>query len=397
VDARSLVADASVDFDPWSNALNRFNIWTIYRQMREQAPAVHSTARGGFWVITRYADVRRAAFDYKTFISGNGSRIGFRGTLDPPAAAIEYDPPDHRRFRSVMIAPFTAGRIGELSDVVDRHVQLVVDAAIDAGSFDVVHDLGEPLAVGVISEILGFDDEARARNRHLTLAVVGASHHDASNANAAYEAFLYEEIQKRVETPSDGFLGQLVTRSMEDDAFTSSELMSIARAMALAGHHTTINGVASMLLRVADDEVRKRWISKSPVAATLVSGFVEESLRIDPPIHMEARWTTDGAEIDGVQIPAESQVALVYASANHDEAMFARPEEFDPTRAAGHLAFGHGIHTCLGMALARMEMSTLLAAVLERMPALRLTDEPVDSGMFFGHHMGWHSMPAAIG
>jgi cytochrome P450 len=396
MDAQSLVADASVDFDPWSNSLNRSNIWTIYSRMRAQAPAVHSRARDGFWVITRYADVRRAASDYKTFISGNGSRIGFKGTLETPAAAIEYDPPDHRRFRSVMIAPFTPGRIGELSGVVDRHVQIVVDAALEAGSFDVVHDLGEPLAVGVISEILGFDDEARARNRHLTLAVVGASHHDAPSANADYEAFLYAEIQKRVETPTDGFLGQLVTNSMEDDAFTSSELMSIARAMALAGHHTTINGVASMLYRVADEDVRKRWISSRPVQASLISGFVEESLRIDPPIHMEARWTNEGADIDGVHIPAESQVALVYASANHDDAMFARPEDFDPTRAAGHLAFGHGIHTCLGMALARMEMSKLLAAVLERLPALRLTDEPVESGMFFGHHMGWHSMPAAI-
>jgi len=382
-------------FDPWSDEWNRSNIWATYRAMREAAPAMYSGARCGFWMLSRHADVKRAALNNKVFSSAHGSQVGFDRTTTPPSAAIEFDPPDHRRYRSVMIAPFTAARIGQLSGLVDRHVRIVVDRALAAGSFDVVHDVGAPLAVGVISEIIGFDDEARDRNRELALAVVGAGHEAATIAHAAYDAFLAEEVRRRIETPMPGFLGELVTRSMADGEFEPPELLSIARAMALAGHHTTINGVASMLLRAADPSIRDRWLSARDESA--ISEFVEESLRIDPPIHMEARWTTEAVNVSGVLVPADVQVALIFGSANHDESVYPDPDQFIPARPGGHLAFGHGIHTCLGMGLARMEMATLLKEMLERMPGLRLDGDPVDSGMFFGHHMGWDSVPAAVG
>jgi cytochrome P450 len=396
IGANAQPAAESLDtFDPWSNEWNRGNIWTTYAAMREAAPAIYSSARCGFWLVSRYADVRQAALNTKVFSSSRGSQVGVSGTTTPPSAAIEYDPPDHRRFRSVMIAPFTAARIGELSGLVDRHVRTVVDRALAAGSFDVVHDLGAPLAVGVISEIIGFDDEARERNRELALALVAASHEEAVSAHAAYDAFLAAEVRRRIETAMPGFLGELVTRSMADGQFEPSDLLSIARAMALAGHHTTINGVASMLVRAAEPDLRGKWLSSSRDDSA-ISRFVEESLRIDPPIHMEARQTTAAVDIGGVVVPADEQVALLFAAANHDESVYPDPEEFLPSRPAGHLAFGHGIHTCLGMGLARLEMAALLKRVLEQMPGLRLNGEPVDSGMFFGHHMGWDSVPAAV-
>jgi cytochrome P450 len=390
----SAPTDVIDSFDPWTQRLDRSNIWAIYQTMRASAPAVYSGA-GGFWLLTRYADVKRAALNPKIFSSAHGSRIGIRGTMSPPAVPIEYDPPESRKFRNEMIAPFTAARIDRLSGLVDGHVRAAVAHALEAGKFDIVHDIAAPLAIGVISDVIGFDDEARHLNRELALAVVGANHEAGIAATTAYNDFLADEVTKRIETPTPGFLGELVTRSMATGEFDPPNLMSIARSMALAGHHTTINGASSMLLRYADPAIRERWLS-DPESDSVISGFVEETLRIDPPIHMEARWTTQSIDVDGVTVPAGNQVALVFASANRDESAFEQPEEFIADRRGAHLAFGHGVHTCLGMALARLEMGSLLKEVIARIPRLRLDGEPDDIGIFFGHHMGWGGMPAAV-
>jgi cytochrome P450 len=379
-------------YDPWTTTLTRDETFEFYRTLRDAGPVVYSTAHGGYWLVPRYADVKEAARNYRAFTSELGISIGTRGPLQPRSAPIEYDPPAHRPFRNAMIAPFTPARIDELRPLVMRHLTAAVDYAVAAGSFDIFDDIAAPLATGVISEILGFDEAARVRNRELALAVVLAKYEAQREASTRYIAFLEDEVRRRVDTEMDGWLGQLVTRSLHDGTFDVDELISITRAMALAGHHTTINGSASMLMYLADPAIRTRWLSEPSEAA--ITGFVEESLRIEPPIHLEGRWTTREVDVDGVRLPADVQVALLFGSANHDERIFDRPNEFDPTRRVGHLAFGHGVHTCLGMGLARLEMTLLLEEAVKRLPQLRLDGEPVESGMVFGHHMGWNAMPA---
>ena len=382
-------------FDPWSRSLNRSNIWQIYHAMRQEAAAVRSGAYGGYWLLPRYSDVKNAALNHKVFSSRFGTRIGIQGTVDPRAAAIEYDPPEHRKFRSAMIAPFTAKRIGEFSGLVERYASAIVANVLSAGSFDIVHDIAGPMSVGVISEIIGFDGGAKDRNRELALALIGAGYETVSTAGDEYNRFLEQEVQKRINAPTAGFLGELVSHATQDAEFDVRELVAIARALALAGHHTTINGISSMLLRVADEELRNHWLS-DPESDLAISGFVEETLRIDPPIHLEGRRTTEPVKVGDVCIPAGSQVALLFGSANHDDEMFPEPEEFNPLRPVGHLSFGHGIHTCLGMGLARLEMASVLKEVHKHIPRVRLSGTPVDSGMIFGHHMGWEAMPAVI-
>lgn len=380
-------------FDPWSGELNRENIWRLYREMRAEGAAIRSDAYGGIWLLSRYADVKNAALDHKNFSSRYGTRIGIRGRMNPPAAPIEYDPPEHRRFRNAMIAPFTAKRIGDFTDLVRRRAESVVKKVVDAGEFDVVHDIAEPMSVGVISDILGFDGDTQVRNRSLALTVLRAGYDTVGAASQAYADFLEHEVNKRMAAPVEGLLGELVGRGQQGE-FDVRELVAMARAFALAGHHTTINAVSSMLMRVADEDNRTRWLS-DPSDSSTIMGFVEEVLRIDPPIHLEGRWTAAAVEVGGVEIPAESQVALLFASANHDESVFVEPGEFTPSRPVGHLTFGHGVHACLGMALARMEMAELLTVFLARVRRFRLTGAPVDAGMVFGHHMGWEAMPAA--
>lgn len=397
----STAIDLSVDwaitsFTPWDARLNHQNVWDIYRRIRDRAPAVRSDAHEDFWVIGRYADVKRAAGDFRTFSSGSGAVVGFKGTSNPPGAPIEYDPPDHARFRKVMAEPFRPSNIGAFEGLVQRHVGRILDEAAVKRTFDVVHDIAEPLSVSVISDILGFDPSQRDLNRAKAVTLIRASYEEVPAARAAYKEFMLEQVDANLREPGSGLLGEFARISEGGTVFTRDEVYSMAHAVALAGHHTTINGISSVMIRAAQQENRERWLSDLDDLAA-VKTFVEEAVRIDPPIHLEARRTTAEANVDGVMIPAGHQVALLYASANHDEGEFQDPEVFDVDREARHLTFGHGIHTCLGMALARMEMTAVLRGVLDRFPEFRLVQEPVDSGMVFGHHMGWASVPATIG
>ena len=382
---------ATTSFSPWDTRLGHTNIWGIYRRIRGHAAAVRSDAHDNFWVIGRYRDVKLAAADHKTFSSGSGMLVGFEGTSEPRGAPIEYDPPEHTRFRSVMAAPFRPTKVGVFKPLVERHVDRVLDTASRQRHFDVVRDIAEPLSVSVISDIIGFSPSEADRNRQLALALISARYEDLATARLPYREFIGHEVDDALRRPRKGLLGEIARRA-GDGAFTRDEVCNIVYALALAGHHTTIFGVSSMLLRAAQPEVRDRWL-RDP---SRVGAFVEESLRIDPPIHLEARRTTGDVEVGDVTVPRGAQVALLFASANQDEVEFEDPGSFNPDRGGKSLSFGHGIHSCLGMELARMEMSAVLEAVLRRFPALSLAGEPIDSGMIFGHLMGWHSVPATF-
>jgi cytochrome P450 len=379
-------------FDPWDRERLRYdNAWRIYRTMREQGRAIHSDAYGYLWSMTRYSDIKAATLDYKTFSSARGNKIGRTRPSDPPGMPLEYDPPMSATFRTVMIAPFVPRQIGQFDPMVRRHVDAILDRVAAMTTVDVVTDIAEPLAVNVISDIIGFDDEARRRNREHSKRVVLGTNAALKNSNDGYNDFLHDQVQRAMEEPRPGMLGELATALRDGTSdFTFANVTSMIHAIGLAGHHTTINAISSMMIRTADPEVRARWLPDS--APSYVEPFVEEVLRIDPPIHLEGRWTTKPVVVGGIEIPADAQVALLYASANHDEEQFPDPERFDASRTTGHLTFGHGVHTCLGMALARLEMKVLLEQVLVRFGTVELAGLPVDTGMVYGHHMGWESV-----
>lgn len=385
-------------FDPWDPRLNHGNIWQIYKTLRDQGSAIRSDAHDDFWVITRYEDVKAAASNHGAFSSGFGVTIG--SISDDPSVSVRRipiatDPPDHAKYRSAMIAPFQARRIGRFEESVHKHIETILGRISGKRTVDVVRDIAEPLSVSVISDIIGFDSVARARNRELALGLINANFQESAAARRVYHDFLADEAENALVRPSDGMLGELAAQTGPGKTFAKADLAAMLHGLALAGHHTTINGISSMLLIAADPDVRSRWLS-DPLDALAIRRFVEETLRLDPPIHLEGRRTTEAVRVGEAVIPAHAQVALLYASANRDERVFANPETFDPARQAPHLSFGHGVHTCLGMALSRMEMSAALSAVVRRFPAYRLAADPVDSGMVYGHHMGWESITVSL-
>ena len=382
-------------FDPWDRRISYSNIWPIYRKMREKAAAHYSDAHNGFWSIVRYREVKAAARDHRLFSSASGTSIGehHNDRSTPPKAPIEYDPPQHTRFRKAIQEPFLPRKMDDFTEGVRATVRELLDHIGEMGSFDIVTDLAEPVPQEVLSKIVGFDEDTKATNRELVLKVVNADLAEKPQAWKDFHSFLRGEIRSRQADPRGDFLSHLCVDEFDGAKFSEDELVSMLAALALAGHHTAINGISSVLRRVSDERIKSAYLSDR----TLGTKIVEETLRCDPPIHLEARTTTEAVEVDGVKIPANSQVALLYASGNHDDAEFANPEEFDLSRDSNqHLSFGHGIHTCFGMHLARLEMNIVLEETLTRFPHYRLVGPQIDSGMVYGHHMGWESIPASV-
>ncbi len=382
------------EFNPWDRRITEKNIWPIYRAMREKGPVVHSDALGGFWCVTRYQEVRAAALDHRTFSSRNALEIGKQNWSDrPKTRLIETDPPEHTRIRKAMQAPILQKRMSNFSEGMRESVTDLLRVIAEKKEFDIVADLAEPIPQEVVGRILGFDEETRRINRELVLRFVHSDLENSEATHADFWAFLIETVQDRLRHPGEDFLSELCTSEVDGKRFTEAELVGMLHGFALAGHHTAIDGISSMLKYASSDKVKKAYLADPSIGAQVV----EETLRCDPPIHLEGRSTNVDTVVGGVEIPAGESVALLYASANHDDRQFENPEVFDISRGpVQHLAFGYGIHMCIGLHLARLEMNTVLEEMMRWFPSYRLAGEPENSGMVFGHHMGWESMPAVI-
>lgn len=379
-------------FDPWDPRITNENIWPAYAEMRAAGRVLTSTTHGGFHLLTHYADIRAAATDFRHLISSEGVLVGRRKARR--SIPLEFDRPEHTRYRKAMQEPFLRHRIEQFRELVEREVEELLDAAARRTEVDLVRDIAAPLPLGVISEFLGVPRERRAEHAQRGADLVHATPATAQEADDAYYAFMLREVRERRDAPGDDFISQLWAMEPEGGAFDEDEVLGMARALALAGFHTTINGTATMLARMAEDEARQAYLADRD---GLADGAVHESLRIEAPIHYEARTATTDLVIADVEIPAGQKVALLYACGNHDETVFPDPERFDITRqAAPHLSFGHGVHKCLGENLSLLEMGVVLQQIFDRFPDYTLTEPPTGSGMVYGHHMAWSSMPAVL-
>jgi cytochrome P450 len=381
------------EFDPWDRRITYDNIWGMYSAMRSETPVAFSPKWGGFWSLTRCDDVRSAAFDWRTFSSAAGAAIPRRDSSSSIGGApIGMDPPDHTKFRKIMADPFLARRVGQFEAIVQRHIEALLDPLEGKAQADVVRSVTRAFPARVIADILGFGPAAAETNLRLTEQLFETSAEQSGAILAEYEQFLIAEIQSRRTNPAEDYLTELCTMEVDGQPFSLEDLISITAAFGIAGHHTTINGSTSMLLRAAEPAVKQAFWDDPGV----VSRIVEETLRIDAPIHLEGRTTTRDVELHGVTIPADSSVALIFGAANRDDNAFPEPNSFRLDRPQGHLAFGHGIHLCLGMNLARLEMAVLLRAFFTRFPNYTIAAPPVGTGMTFGHHMGWSSAPVEL-
>ncbi len=349
----------------------------LYASMHgEGCPVIHSEELGGFYLTASHPQTRKAAADWQTYSSAAGVTLPKRPFK---SAALEFDPPEHEFWRNLFKEVLNLATYREFEAKIAEHsVELIAEFA-PRGKADLASELSEILPVMTICEIVGVHDRERALLARQIAIDVMASFGDevaAPEARARYVAFCMEEIESRRRHPREDFLTRLGTAEVEPGRMlTDAEIVSLLTGFLVAGHHTTSSLLASVFQRIATDpELRDRLL----VDPALIPAAVEETLRLDTPLHGFFRRTTTDATLGDLPIAAESEVMLNYAAANRDPTVFACPADFDLSRKPNpHLAFGFGIHSCPGSQLARLEARVVIEELLTRLPDLAADDEPV--------------------
>ena len=337
---------------------------------------------GRAWVVTRYADARaaladpRLARDMSRWPGGARSRPS--ETRGVATHMLHADPPDHTRLRRPVQKAFTPRRVAQLRT---RTAQIAAGLADRLAAADGVIDLltayARPLPVTVLCELLGVPEADRAWIAATVLRYDAAGEMPRVEDDlAAYFAGL---IAARRAEPGDDLLSALITVSDQAggaaDRLTVTELVSTAFLLVMAGFDTTVNLIASGVLALLTHPGEMARLRSD---RSLLPAAVEELLRFTSPVnHANDRFTTEEVSIGGVAVPAGEWVIIALPSANRDPARFPGPERLDLDRdTSGHIAFGHGIHYCLGAPLARMEAEIALGTLLDRFPGMSLAARP---------------------
>ncbi|MEU4268084.1 cytochrome P450 [Streptomyces sp. NPDC026092] len=381
--------DAS--FDPWSPGFIA-DPYPAYAELRAAGRA-HWYGPTRQWLIPHYEDVSGLLRDRRL---GRTYTHRFTheefGRTAPPAAhepfhtlndhgLLDLEAADHTRIRRLVSKAFTPRTVENLAPTVRRLAAELVGGLVARGGGDLLADVAEPLPVAVIAEMLGVpeEDEERRMLRPWSADICGMFELNPSEETARravrasldFSAYLRELIARRRKDPGEDLISALV--GVEE--LTEQEMVSTCVLLLNAGHEATVNTTVNGWWTLLRHPEQLAALRADP--AGLLSTAVEEVLRYDTPLQMFERWVLDDIEVGDVRIPRGSEVALLFGSANRDPARFADPDVLDLSRTENpHITFGAGIHYCLGAPLARLELTTLFAEVLDQAPTLRLAAEP---------------------
>ncbi|MEU6572380.1 cytochrome P450 [Streptomyces sp. NPDC046805] len=357
----------------------------VYARLRELGPVhrVRFPARDRHhesWLVVGYEEARAALADPR--LVKDGRRVGTT-FLDEELIGrhlLVVDPPQHTRLRGLVTRAFTARRVEELRPRIQEITDRLLDEMLPRGRADLVESLAYPLPITVICELLGVPELDRAEFRKLSTEVVAPtsseSEYDAFSRLAEYFTELIED--KRRAGPGGDLLGDLVRTTAEDgDRLSPQELRGMAFLLLIAGHETTVNLIGNGVLALLTHPDQLAALRGD---MSLLGGAVEEMLRYEGPVENATfRFAAEPLEIGGTPIAAGEAVLVGLTAAGHDGARHPDPDRFDIRRDnRGHLAFGHGIHYCLGAPLARVEARTAIRSLLERAPGLALDGGPGD-------------------
>ncbi|MFJ6573247.1 cytochrome P450 [Streptomyces sp. NPDC091292] len=355
----------------------------LYAELRARGPVHHvrlppPLAHQTAWLVVGYEEARTALADPR--LAKDDSKIGGR-TLDADLIGpylLVADPPRHTRLRQLVVREFTPRRVTELLPRIRQITDDLLDAMVPRGRADLIESLAFPLPITVIAELLGVPTMDREAFRRMSNEIVAPTSGDAEyEAVTTLVTYLDDLIEdKRCSGPADGLLSALIrTRAEDGDRLSARELRAMAFLLLVAGHETTVNLIANgvhALLTHPDQLAALR------ADMTLLDNAVEEMLRYEGPVENATyRFAAEPLDIGGTPIPVGHSVLIGLTAADRDPDRFTGPARFDIRRAAqGHLAFGHGIHYCLGAPLARAEGRIAVRALLDRCPDLALDGPP---------------------
>jgi cytochrome P450 len=356
-------------------------------RMRAEAPVYrHVNGAGTFWYLTRYADVQRALREPELArqldrLPPEMAARHRRGDFDPLKMVrrnvFHLDPPDHTRLRRLMAPAFSPRRVA----AIDRHLTRVVDELIDAmvaggGPADVIASLALPLPALVVAELVGFPADDLGRLRWWSDEMSRSGHPGrVRRAGLEFIAYLTAAIDRRRADPGDDLLSELI--QVDGDRLSPEELVAAVFQLLLAGDETTVNLIGNGVLELLRHPDQLARLRADP---DLIDSAVEEMTRFNGPVgHSKPVYALSPLDFDGVVIPTGDTVVAVLLAANRDPAVFPSPDDFDLGRTPNrHLGFGHGIHFCLGAALARMQARVAIGTLVRRFPGLALAVDPAE-------------------
>nr|UOL51484.1 cytochrome P450 [Streptomyces sp.] len=362
----------------------------MYDVLRVEAPVRKVVAPGGLkvWLVTRYDDAKAALTDAR--LSKNvevGQKVIERNTIDEAnsmvfatelsAHMLNTDPPDHTRLRKLVNKVFTMRAVEKLRPRIEEITTELLDAMEGQDQVDLMRAFAYPLPISVICELLGVPTVDRDRFHGWVAAQLSGDPEKIAQAAPALLGYLHELVADKRAEPADDLLTGLVHASDGGDKLSPQELVSMAFLLLVAGHETTVNLIGNgmfALLRHPDQFAALR------ADRSLLPGAIEEFLRYEGPVNTASlRYTTEPIELSGVVIPEGELVVVSLASANRDDAQYPDGGSLDVHRqAGGNLAFGHGIHYCVGAPLARLEAQIAFDRLFDRFPEITLAADPAD-------------------
>src|SRR6266487_356291 len=360
----------SQPFTPFgSHALEEVpQTYSWFEEMRTQHPVFYNE-RMHLWQVFRYEDVSAVITDYNRFSS---QAFGVTGSFLKDTL-IEKDPPDHRKLRNLVNLAFTPRAVARLSDRITRITQELLDEVRLQGKMDIVSDIAFPLPAKVIAELLGVPSEDW--NIFQRWARVDSSDTAISRQEAGRsmreEMFNYFSalLEERRRAPREDLISSLSVAEVDGERLSEPELLSFCTLLLAAGQETTKNLITNAIVCLTDHRESMEQLIQEPA---LMPTAIEEILRFLPPVWFLFRQTKTDVELAGQHIPANQVVLAWTTSANRDPARFPDPERFDIEREPNrHLAFGHGIHFCVGAPLARLEAKIALPMMLHQLKNLQ--------------------------
>jgi cytochrome P450 len=377
--------------------------YDYYAKMHREAP-VHYDERMGLWLVTRYDDIVEASEKWDAFSSHIDMRRDV-STIDPSQAddvfrregwlvadvLSQVDPPRHTTFRKMVERLFTGAVVKRMHAYLDEHVLELLAAFERRGSADYLNEFALLLPLDVIADQLGLPRSDGALLRRWSDAFIGSFDPTISAERKIslvrtileFQRYFVAWRQKKSETPSEDLLSMLVAARNEDGAPLSTEdYLALCAQLMVAGSETTRNHLLSIMLMLCDAPDLQAKLRAQP---ELIPNFIKESLRLESPAQGLYRRCTRDFELGGVTIPAGATVMMMYAAGNRDPNMFAAPEQLDLERSNSnrHMAFGHGIHSCIGRTLATAELNIATRRLLERLGPIRLaSNRPRPAHMF---------------
>jgi cytochrome P450 len=370
-----LADTAAPYYDPYDFEIDR-DPYPAWKRLRDEAPLYYNE-QYDFFAVSRFDDVEKASVDWRTYISGKGSVLEIikTGVEIPPGSILFEDPPSHDMHRGLLARVFTPRRMAEIEPKVREFCARSLDPLVGAGGFDFIADLGAQMPMRTIGMLLGIpeqDQEAIRDSIDAGMRLSAGSPPDKAARYATSSGNMFADyVDWRADHPSDDLMTDLLTAEFEDDTGTvrtlrRDEILGYVGLLAGAGNETTTRLIGWMGKLLAEHPDQRAELATD---AALIPNAIEELLRYEAPSPVQARCVTRDVELHGREMPQGSVLLLLNAAANRDDRKFPDPDRFDVHREIDHhLAFGYGIHFCLGSHLARLEGRVALHEVLRRFP-----------------------------